>query len=369
MILGGAGEADGVQIVPLRGISSGGSTSAAVAIRVSITLMATMYHVADNKEIMMKDNTQSRKWALVINNPQDAGLDHATISNRIQRFRPTYFCMSDEIASTGTYHTHVYFYCPSPVRFCTIKNRFPTAHIEKSYGSSEENRAYIRKEGKWAETEKADTSVPNTFEEWGDLPVGQEEEAPQMFKLICDLRKGKSIMEILEDNPKLAFKIRDIEVLRQTILAEKYSVEKRQLEVTYLYGASGTGKTWGIFEHNDPRDICRITNYSGRNGVYFDAYHCQSVLVFEEFHSQIPIADMLNYLDIYPLTLPARYSDRQACYTKVYITSNIPLEDQYQDTQKWQWETWNALLRRVTNILEYLPDGTVVTHKKEGKLL
>ena len=314
----------------------------------------------------MKDNTQSRKWSLVINNPQEAGLDHAAITALLHRFVPAYFCMADEVATTGTYHTHVFFYCKSPVRFCTIKSRFPTAHIEKSYGSAEENRAYIRKEGKWAETEKADTSVPNTFEEWGDLPAVQEEDAPQMSKLIRDLRQEKSIMEILEENPKLAFKIRDIEILRQTILAEKYSVEKRQLEVTYLYGASGTGKTWGIFEHNDPREVCRITNYGNKNGVHFDAYHYQDILVFEEFHSQILIADMLNYLDIYPLTLPARYSDRQACYTKVYITSNIPLQKQYQDTQKREWETWQAFLRRITNVIEYLPDGTVVQHKKGG---
>ena len=32
----------------------------------------------------------------------------------------------------------------------------------------------------------------------------------------------------------------------------------------------------------------------------------------EEFNSQIPIEAMLNYLDVYPLLLPARYSDRTA---------------------------------------------------------
>ena len=104
----------------------------------------------------------------------------------------------------------------------------------------------------------------------------------------------------------------------------------------------------------------------GKNGVRFDAYHCQDVLVLEEFHSQIPISAMLNYLDIYPLTLPARYTDRIACYTKVYITSNIPLEEQYRDIQRYQMETWRAFLRRVQNVIEYLPDGSTVQHKKGG---
>jgi len=314
----------------------------------------------------MGNNTQSRKWALVINNPLEAGLDHAAIREILHRFSPAYFCMADEIATTGTYHTHIFLYSPSPMRFSTVKNRFPTAHIEKAYQSARMNRDYIAKTGKWADTDKAETSVPGTFEEWGDLPAEKEEEAPEMFKLIQDLRAGKSVMEIIEDNPKHAFRIRDIELLRQTILAEKYSLENRRLEVTYLYGASGTGKTHGIFEANDPKEICRITDYGGRNGVRFDAYRCHDVLVFEEFHSQIPISAMLNYLDIYPLMLPARYNDRVACYTKVYLTSNIPLEEQYQDIQRYQLETWRAFLRRVQNVIEYLPDGTTIQRKKGG---
>ena len=314
----------------------------------------------------MENNTQARKWALVINNPLEAGLDHAAIREILRRFAPSYFCMADEIATTGTYHTHIFLLAPSPIRFSTIKNRFPTAHIEKAYGSAKANRAYILKEGHWADTDKAETSVSGTFEEWGDLPAEKEEEAPEMFKLIQDLRAGKSVMEIIEDNPKLAFRIREIETLRQAILEEKYSAENRALEVTYLYGASGTGKTRGIFEKHDRKSVCRITDYGSRNGVRFDAYHCQDVLVLEEFHSQIPISAMLNYLDIYPLTLPARYTDRIACYTKVYITSNIPLEEQYRDIQRYQMETWRAFLRRVQNVIEYLPDGSTVQHKKGG---
>lgn len=314
----------------------------------------------------MGANTQSRKWALVINNPSEAGLDHAVIREILRFFTLTYFCMADEIATTGTYHTHVFLYSPSPIRFATVKNRFPTAHIEKAYGSARENRAYILKEGRWADTDKAETSVAGTFEEWGELPAEKEEESPEMFRLIQNLRAGKSVMEIIDDNPKYAFRIREIETLWQSILEEKYSAENRPVEVTYLFGASGAGKTWGIFERHDAKSICRITDYGGKNGVRFDAYRCQDVLVFEEFHSQIPIGAILNYLDIYPLTLPARYVDRVACYTKVYITSNIPLEEQYREIQRHQLETWRAFLRRVHNVIEYLPNGVTVQWKKRG---
>ena len=307
----------------------------------------------------MGNNTQSRKWSLVINNPQECGLDHSAIVEILRKFSPAYFCMADEIATTGTYHTHIFLYSPSPIRFSTVKNRFPTAHIDKTYGSAKENRDYIRKEGKWAETDKAETKVPDTFLEWGDMPAEKEEKAPQMYKLIQEVREGISTANIIEGSPNLAFRVRDIDTLRHTLLSDRYASENRKIEVWYIFGASGTGKTRGIYERHDAKDICRITNYRNGRGISFDGYTGQDVLVFEEFHSQIPIEDMLNYLDVYPLSLPARYSDRVACYTRVYITSNLPLEKQYRSVQWDSLETWRAFIRRIHKVLEYRADGSV----------
>ena len=306
------------------------------------------------------NNTQSRKWQLTINNPADCELDQQRIVDLLQRFRPAYCCMADEIASTGTYHTHAYLFSHSPIRFSTIKNRFPTAHIEKASGTSKENRDYIRKEGKWAVTSKVETCVPDTFLEFGELPSEAEEAAPKMHQLLQDVTDGVSTQEIIRGNPSFAFKSREIDQLRDTMNAERYEKENRDVKVYYLYGETGSGKTRGIYERHDPADVCRITDYGTKvGGVRFDAYHGQSVLVFEEFRSQIPIAAMLNYLDVYPLKLPARYSDRTACYTTVYITSNIPLIEQYTDIRRYEAETWKAFLRRINTVFEYRQGGFV----------
>ena len=132
------------------------------------------------------------------------------------------------------------------------------------------------------------------------------------------------------------------------------------LFLTYIFGASGTVKTRSIYQKHSAKDICRITNYRAGKGINFDGYTNQNVLVFEEFNSQIPIEEMLNYLDIYPLNLPARYNDRTACYQTVYITSNIPLSEQYKNVQKDRPETWKAFLRRIHKVLEYTKDGTII---------
>ena len=239
------------------------------------------------------------------------------------------------------------------MRFGTLKRRFPTAHIEKAIGTSQENRDYMLKEGKWAETAKAETRVEGTFKEFGVLPNEASEKSPKMAQLMQDVKDGYSTTEIIENDPSFAFKINDIDALREKLLFERFRKENRPVKTNYLYGDSGTGKTRSIYETHPPEDVYRITDYSGQSGARFDDYHGEPVIVFEEFHSQVPISAMLNFLDIYPLRLPARYRDRVACFDTVYITSNIPLEDQYRDIQKHEMETWRAFLRRIHTVTEF----------------
>ena len=78
------------------------------------------------------------------------------------------------------------------------------------------------------------------------------------------------------------------------------------------------------------------------------------------------MAMLVTTLDIYPLYLPSRYSDRVACYTTGYITSNLPLEKQYHTEQWDRPETWRAFLRRIHAVIEYLPDGSTIVKKKGG---
>ena len=313
----------------------------------------------------LSPNSQSRKWQIVINNPLSVGLTRERIKEELFKLTFDYACMSDEIASTGTPHTHIYIQSEAPIRFSTLKTRFPIAHLDKAYGSAQANRDYIAKIGKWEGTDKAKTSIKGSFEEFGSCPTPKQEKFPAMTRLLTDICDGKSSTEIIKENPNFGFKVKDIELLREKFLCEKYQTENRQIKVIYQFGASGTGKTRGVFKKHGAANICRITSYRKGTGVLFDAYHGQEVLVFEEFTGQVPIRDMLNYLDIYPLMLPARYNDRIACYTTVYLNSNTSFGDLYPKIQKEQPETWKAFCRRITKIIEYLPNGETKHHNKE----
>ena len=102
--------------------------------------------------------------------------------------------------------------------------------------------------------------------------------------------------------------------------------------------------------------VFRVTNYEHP----FDSYKSEDVIVFEEFRSSLKIEDMLNYLDGYPLRLPCRYADKVACYTKVYIITNIPLEEQYPSVQQNHPETWAAFLRRINYIQHMEAENPIV---------
>ena len=87
------------------------------------------------------------------------------------------------------------------------------------------------------------------------FPASRPEAEPHFRSLVQNIRDGMTTTEIIDDNPAMAFRVRDIDLLRQTLTAEKYAVENRPLQVSYLYGASGAGKTRSIYETHDPRSI------------------------------------------------------------------------------------------------------------------
>lgn len=126
----------------------------------------------------MNDKTRSRKWLLTFNNPEKFGFSHDNIKAALSTIKNLgYWCMCDEIGEEGTYHTHLFIYRKDALRFETIKKKFPTAHIDYCLGTTQDNRDYIRKEGKYKNTHKAETNLRNTFDEFGECPQEEQESA------------------------------------------------------------------------------------------------------------------------------------------------------------------------------------------------
>lgn len=294
-------------------------------------------------------------YQLTINAPLEKGFTHERIAEIIRcNFKTiVYFCMADEQGSL--FHTHIFVVFASRVRFSMIKRYFPEAHIEKCRGSVSDNVNYIKKSGKWELDEtKQEKKISGTFIEFGTQPPdsrGKRSDMSELYQMVLDnMTNG----EILAANQDYILQIDKLDKIRITVLTERYKETLRlDLEVTYISGATGTGKTRGVMESNGYANVYRVTDYLHP----FDGYACQPVICFDEFRSSLKLSDMLTVLEIYPTELPSRYANKIACYHKVYIISNWSLEKQYSEIQKEDEESWKAFLRRIHKVILYDESG------------
>lgn len=307
-------------------------------------------------------DSQARDYQLTINNPEEKNMGHEEIKKILYSF-PTimYWCLCDEIGEQKTPHTHVYLKVRNPIKFSTMKNKFPTAHIEKSLGSAEDNRNYIRKEGKWTDTEKKETNLPETFEEWGELPKSNHNKRSDMDILLKLIKEGLSDAEILNSNPNYIRYLTHIEKVRQSLREDYFKTSWRDIECIYVFGETNTNKTRTYMEKYGYTNVYRVTNYHG-NAVW-DGYRGQDAVIFEEYRSQIMVSEMLTWTEGYPnCCLRARYTNRVACFTKVIFISNIPLEEQYPNIQHESPETWRAFLRRIEKVIHHKSREEIITY-------
>ena len=310
------------------------------------------------------DLKQSRKWMVTINNPLEHGFDHDAIKAIMSKVRGAslYWCMCDEEGDEcTTLHTHIFIYRSSPFTARQIDNLFPKMHRDNCYGTAAESRAYVLKDGD--KFNKADDGTYDytdasgkrhqgknffdTFEEFGTCPDEHQGKSAAATLIVDMVRDGASNREIVEAVASAYKDIDKIERTRSMFRDAQFANSWRDLEVTYIFGKTGCGKTRSVMDKYGFGNCYRVTDYKHP----FDTYDGQDVIIFEEFRGGLKHGDMLNYLDGYPLLLPCRYFNRQACYTKVFIISNVPPTDQYCSVDR---ESVKAFFRRIHKVVEYI---------------
>lgn len=303
----------------------------------------------------MQVDSRSRKWQITINNPVDKGYTHESLTSILSGMKSlSYYCLSDEIGGDShTFHTHIFCYFSSAVRFSTLLNFIPGGHFEMCKGTCSDNRDYVFKCGKWINSEKSTTNIKDSHYEWGEMPIERQGSRTDLSDLYDMIKSGMSDYDILLENPSYMSRLDVIGQCRQVLMRREYQNKWRDVYVTYIYGKSRSGKTRYVFDMFGYDNVYRVVDYVSP----FDDYESQDVLVLDEFRSSLNFSFLLNLLDGYPLSLHCRYHNKQACFTKVYIISNIPLRQQYYNFQKEEPESWNALLKRINEIM-FFEHGT-----------
>lgn len=299
------------------------------------------------KGLDMNENTRSRKWQITINNPVEKDFTHDKIVEILSDMKSlVYYCMSDEIGEKGTFHTHIYIACSNAVRFSTLQNKFNGGHFEMANGTSEQNRDYVFKIGKWKNTEKESTNIEESHVEWGEMPVERQGKRNDIDDLYDMIRSGMDDYDIIETSPHYMLHLDKIEHARQVIRDREYSETFRKLEIVYIWGKSRTGKTRYVMDTYGYSNVYRVSDYEHP----FDSYQGEDVILLDEFRSSLRFGTFLKMSEGYPFKLPCRYRDKQACYTKIFVVSNWDLDKQYDEISKKDKDSYDAFLNRFNKV-------------------
>lgn len=304
---------------------------------------------------------QCRKWFCRItktNNTQN-GIYEYDFDNLYKELCDKYDCILFALhdKDQNNIHCHLIIQNTTGIRFETLKKLMPYGDIEKQRGTNKECYEYclhIDKKSQETEKDQYDDSCIKTniedLEAWKKLDnkLGSRNDLVQIME---DIKNGADKYELMDNYPSQYVRYANsFQKIQQDLLEKQGAETFRKLEVYYIYGSTGVGKTRYVMEKYGYQNVFRVTEYASGT---FDGYNGQDVILFDEFRSSIPISKMLVYLDGYPVSLPCRYYNKQALFTKVYIISNISLQDQYKNIQVEEPKTYDALLRRITAVYNF----------------
>lgn len=162
--------------------------------------------------------------------------------------------------------------------------------------------------------------------------------------------------------------IENVYAKRLQNLAEQFRKEMleqgKQVQVIWIYGTSGTGKTSLAKDYADKANQPYFITGSSRD--IFQNYSGQHTLIMDELRPNIiPYADLLRILDPFENNkmLPSRYNDKSLACDLIIITTPYNPYEFYQEIFGYNYnqpayarqratDSFEQLLRRITLIIE-----------------
>lgn len=298
----------------------------------------------------MEEKSQARRWILTINNPKETDEQMKEYIEGLEHFKYAIFSR-EKGHQTGTEHFQMFIIFKISKRFNTIKTYFPTAHIEKAKGSNSQCREYCS---------KSDTHISGPYE----IGVFAEERERTDVKEFMELIRTGASDSILSDLfPSLFLReMNKLDRLRFMQASEKYRYQDRDLEVTYIYGESGVGKTSYVNDLVRGKDCYFLSLY---DNSAFTGYVGEDILVMDEFKGRFALQYLNQLLDgSSHVRLRGLNFAGCACFTKVYIVSNFHYRDLYKDEQIENGGQYNGFVRRLNNVIKIEPFGRAIIERE-----
>lgn len=200
--------------------------------------------------------------------------------------RVSYGVIGQEVGESGTPHLQLYLEFNNSIKHDQIKKHSKRLHFEKRHGNQQQAIDYCKKDG--------------NFIEWGE-PSKQGDRTDLKYWTDAVRNGTLSIDEILIENPMVYHQYG-----RTLLEAEKLYIKTlfRNWDTTaeWYYGPTGVGKTYNIrkrinelgYNHRDRDQVYQVKLH---DKGWWDGYHGQPIIIFNEFRGNIPYSHLLQMIN------------------------------------------------------------------------
>lgn len=284
-------------------------------------------------------DTRHRRWILTVPAEGEKGVSRAELEDALERYASYLGQLEQGEGGTNYKHWQLVLVNGEPIRFSTLRRRLPTAHVEP-VRDLRAALAYVQKEDTRVLDEKPLVK--------GEISPGPGQgHRSDLDALRTRILTGQETADQLILSDSGAW--RHSRLVGDLVSARDRSRQEgklRNVQVRAVFGDTGTGKTSAVLNGlQELGSVCRVTHWG--SGA-FDGYDGQASLVLDEFAGQPPLEELLTWLDVYPVALPARYRPRQAAFVRVVLCSNAPPETWYP----WAPKAQRAALARRLHLVE-----------------
>lgn len=259
------------------------------------------------------------------------------------------------ISADGLHHIHMVIEDTVAMRWSKIKSSYCQGmHFSPTKGNKKQADDYINKRGEFAE--KGEQVIDILYHGEIHSNQGHRSDLDHIQELIDNGTHPNEIISMSLKYARLRRCIRDYYIAKKN---RDIPIVNKQTEVHWLYGDTGTGKTY---------EYIKLCEQYGENNVYwvtdyehpFDDYFGEDIIFFDEFRGNIRYSNFLNYIDKYKCKLPCRYSNSTKFYSKVYVSSPLLPQEVYNNIyENGGHDSICQLMRRIDDITYF--------YKNDGK--
>lgn len=304
-------------------------------------------------------DTRHRRWMITVPAEGEKGVTRDELKQALEPYDGYLGQLEQGEGGTEYRHWQLVLVHAEPIRFSTLRRRLPTAHVEP-VRDLRASLAYVQKENTRVEDEP-----PLVKGEIKPGPgQGHRSDLEALRRRILD--GDETVDRLIMDDATAWRHGRMVGDLVGARDRARLGSDLRDVQVRVIYGDTGTGKTRAALDGlRRLGSVCRVTHW----GVgAFDGYDGQDSIIFDEFAGQPPLSELLTWLDVYPVALPARYRPRQAAYSRVVLCTNTAPWTWYEHAPKAQ----RAALARRLHLVEHWAgtwDDVTVTHVPSAEVM